>query len=89
MNANGSAQNPQWSPNGHQIVFQAYSNGQWQIGIVNAGGGGQRMLTDSFGDNTTPVWSPNGKQIAFASTRDNVSAIYVMGATGAGKKRVS
>ena len=76
-------------PTGAKLAFTSYLGGQWQIGVVNAGGGGERTLTHSSGDNTNPAWSADGKRIAFESTRDSESAIYMMNADGSGQKRIS
>ena len=78
-----------WSPDSRRIAFQSYISGQWQIGVVNAAGGGERTLTNSSGDNTNPTWSPDGKTIAFESTRNSQSAIYAMNADGSAQHKVS
>jgi Tol biopolymer transport system component len=61
-----------WSPDGQRI---AYSSG-WQghgsihynnIGVVNADGTGQQVLTTFDTRSTEPAWAPDGQRIVFSS----------------------
>ena len=54
---------PVWSPRGDLIAFTRVS-GNFRIGVMSAGGGGERLLTDSWQDEG-PSWSPNGRVITF------------------------
>lgn len=58
-----------WSPNGQQIVFEAYPSGtsRGDIYSVRANGGGLRNLTGNSAPNgaADPVWSADGRQILF------------------------
>ncbi|HEX7588946.1 MAG TPA: LpqB family beta-propeller domain-containing protein, partial [Anaerolineae bacterium] len=56
---------PQWSPDGQQIVF-VRDNALW---LARADGTGARELTDHPAGNTEPRWSPDGTRIAFLSRR--------------------
>ncbi len=76
-------------PDGKKIAFATFVDGQWQIDVVNSGGGTVQQLTSSSGDNTNPAWSPDSKKIAFESTRDNESKIFVMGADGSSQHAVT
>ena len=72
-----------WSPNGKQIAFVSYRDGNSEIYIMNADGTQQTRLTNtSLGKEyyPNPAWSPDGKQIAFAGGDKN--EIYVMNADG-------
>ncbi|HEU5216148.1 MAG TPA: hypothetical protein VFU30_11460, partial [Gaiellaceae bacterium] len=55
-----------WSPDGKQIVFEAYPHGPYgDIYVVPATGGRPVDLTpDSYGQ-ADPVWSPDGRKILF------------------------
>jgi TolB protein len=74
MNADGSNQQrisfgggryatPVWSPRGDLIAYTRIS-GAFRIGIMNAGGGGEKLLTNSWQDEG-PSWAPNGRVIMF------------------------
>ncbi|MDD9912684.1 MAG: Tol-Pal system beta propeller repeat protein TolB [Alphaproteobacteria bacterium] len=56
---------PVWSPRGDLIAFVKSLNGTFHIGVIDVEGNEERLLTDSFLDES-PTWSPNGRVIAFA-----------------------
>lgn len=85
----GGDRNPSWSPDGGQIVFQSYRNGNEQIYIMNADGTGQTRLTNNTANDTSPVFSPDGRQIAFQSDRDGNFEIYVMNVDGTNQHNIS
>jgi TolB protein len=74
MNADGSNQRrisfgggryatPVWSPRGDLIAFTRMGGG-FRIGVMSPGGGGEQLLTDSWGDEG-PSFSPNGRVLVF------------------------
>lgn len=72
--------NPNWSPDGHQIVFVSDRDGNDDIYIMGADGTKVLQLSkDPFArlyfirspDDYKPSWSPDGRHIAFVSGRDN------------------
>lgn len=60
----GSYSTPVWSPKGDLIAFTRMSGGQFNIGIMNPDGSGERMLYSSF-HAEGPTWAPNGRVIMF------------------------
>jgi Tol biopolymer transport system component len=55
-----------WSPNGKQIVFEAYPSGPYgDIYVVDATGGTPVNLTHDTTGQADPVWSPDGEKILF------------------------
>ncbi len=89
--------NPNWSPNGSQIAFDAEVNNRWGIYVVNADGTGLQRLTQTQDyDEFAPAWSPappsggtGGTQIAFQSNPDGQWDIYIMNADGTGRQRLT
>ena len=75
MNADGSNQQrssfgsgryatPSWSPRGDLIAFTRQGGGSFRIGVMSPSGGGEKLLSDAWGDEG-PSWSPNGRVITF------------------------
>jgi TolB protein len=55
---------PVWSPRGDLIAFTRLSAGRFDIGVMRADGGGERILDSGF-HAEGPTWSPNGRVLAF------------------------
>jgi Tol biopolymer transport system component len=68
----GTAGAANWSPDGHNIVFEFQSGQQYQIYAVEVPGGRPRVVpTFPNGDNGAPNWSRDGQWIYFYSTHEN------------------
>ena len=80
---------PRWSPDGRKLLFVSRRNGNPEVYVINADGGGQRRLTRNPAEDSDPAWSPDGRKIAFISTRDGERAIYVMNADGSQQRSVT
>jgi TolB protein len=83
-----------WSPDGQRIVYAAYFAGHGSedcnIGVVNADGTGQRILTSSGGNLADPAWGPDGQRIVFSShgtltTLHNPQDLEIINADGTGR----
>ena len=93
--ANGiyNDENPEWSPVGHEVLFERKlpaftSTALW---TVNTRTGREVRILEANGRNLDATWSPDGKKIAFASDRDGEGDldIYTMNADGSDLKKVS
>lgn len=85
-NMEGGACQPDWSPDGKQIVFISpcparadftetlYKDSS--LYVMNADGSNVQPL--NAGTAFDPAWSPDGKSIAFTSLRDGKKDIYVL-----------
>ncbi len=65
-----------------KIAFASDRDGNFEIYVMNADGGGLTRVTDNVGEDTHPTWSPDGTRLAFVSNRDGNKEIYVVGADG-------
>jgi Tol biopolymer transport system component len=72
---------PDWSPDGRLIAF-ASSRGAGGIYVIDAGGGGLRLLLR--GEASDVDWSPDGRMIAFTGE----DGIYVLKTSARRPKRV-
>ncbi len=78
---------PVWSPRGDQIAFTKMQGGRFFIGVMRPDGSGERLLTESFLDES-PSWAPNGRVIVFnrqaPSTRNagGKTRLYSVDVTG-------
>ena len=82
---------PEWSPDGRQIMFDSRDSwsGNYNIYVMNADGSGVTRLTYDAEDSGNPSWSPDGRRIAFNSEMDGNSNIYVMNSDGSNVTRLT
>ncbi len=78
----GRYASPTWSPTGNLIAFTKIA-GPFRIGVMNASGGGERILTDGWQDEG-PSWAPNGQFVMFHRTPQGAGAarLYAVPANG-------
>jgi TolB protein len=82
---------PVWSPRGDKIAFVRSNKGQFGIGVMNVDGSGERLLSESYLDES-PTWSPNGRVILFSRGKRGTtggSDIYSVDLTGQNLRRVN
>jgi TolB protein len=96
MNADGSNQinltnnsagdiNPDWSPDGTQIAFVRFIEGEDTIFLMSANGENQRRLLNITCSH--PRWSPDGKLVAYQS--HNFVDIWTVNINDKNKKRLT
>jgi Tol biopolymer transport system component/imidazolonepropionase-like amidohydrolase len=74
----GDARQPAFSPDGRQVAFQSYRDGNWHIWTVALDGAQLTQLTTGTFDDREPHWSPDGKRIVFASDRGGNYDIWMI-----------
>ena len=58
---------PNWSPAGDKMLYQKFSNGQWDIWIMNSDGTNHQKASSGSGDKTDASFSPDGRWIVYSS----------------------
>jgi TolB protein len=82
------AETPAWFPDGRRIAFQASTNGNYDIWLVNVDGSGVRRLTRSPHLEEVPSISPDGKTIVFQSDRDGPVDLWLMDVDGSNIRKL-
>jgi TolB protein len=68
--------NPDWSPTGSSVAFQAQIAGRFQIATISLRDREIKQLT-SEGSNEDPSWAPDGRHLVFTSTRGGTRQLWV------------
>ncbi|MEV1289072.1 amidohydrolase family protein [Micromonospora sp. NPDC049679] len=63
------ATRPRWSPDGSDIVFQSYRDGNYHLWAIRPDGSGLRQLTSGRYDHREPHFTPDGRGLVFSSDR--------------------
>jgi len=101
MNANGKSVKrisfgqgrytaPIWSPRGDKIAFVRSHKGKFGIGVMDVDGKNERMLTESYSDES-PTWSPNGRVVIFSRAyrgSEGRTEVWSVDLTGQNLRRV-
>ena len=69
--------NPDWSPDGLQVAYQAQLSGVFQVMTIALRDRSVRQLT-SEGRNEDPSWAPDARHLVFSSTRTGVRELFVL-----------
>jgi Tol biopolymer transport system component len=77
---------PDWSPDGSQLVYNTWGDFETGLILVNADGSGRQRFLDFDHE---PAWSPDGSQIAVVSARSGNFEIYVVEVDGSGSTRIT
>lgn len=82
---------PNWSPIGNLILFQKFSERQWDIWVMDRNGHNQRKVTHGAGDKTDGSFSPDGKWIVYSSNERGIenANLFIISIFGGGSIRVS
>jgi len=81
---------PVWSPRGDKIAFVRSGGGKFGIGVMDVDGKNERILTNSYLDES-PTWSPNGRVIIFSRAKQDragTTEIWSVDLTGQNLRKV-
>ncbi len=70
MNRTIGVRDPQFAPDGREVVFVSNRSGSNKLWIAGARGENPRLLVSDDGTESSPIWSPRGDRIAFARASD-------------------
>lgn len=76
--ARGNDAFPAFSADGRLIAFSSKRDGNTELYLMGADGGGPRRLTNHRAIDYAPSFSPDGRTLAFVSDRDGNDEVYVM-----------
>ncbi len=73
---------PEFSPDGFQIAFVSWRDGNSEIYVMNADGSSPRRMTSHGAVDSYPRFSPDGKWLVFFSDRAGSNDIYLLPVDG-------
>ncbi len=62
---------PNWSPDGQQLLYASERSGFYELHLVAADGSGERQLTNAQADHSETDWHPDGKRVLAVRGRRN------------------
>jgi len=80
--------NPQFSNDGHQVVFTSNRAGRLGIWVANLDGANLRPLTDGP-ISGTPRWSPDASEVVFDGPEEGTTEIYAVPSFGGSTRRIT
>ena len=82
---------PSFSPDGKEIIFTSYRDGNADLFLMSVDGSNQRALTNttSHYHNIQAIFTSDGKNIVWASDRDGDYDLFTMKVSGSDKKKLT
>ncbi|HRX50481.1 MAG TPA: hypothetical protein P5571_03880 [Candidatus Krumholzibacteria bacterium] len=67
---------PAWSPDGTQIAFMSWEEGQQGLYLLETATGDVSVVNRTLGSNLGPTWSPDGKELLASLSKTGQHEIY-------------
>ena len=83
------AGSPRWFPDGLRVVFDALTDGQFEVYVVNTAGGPPLQLTQDRAHDNVASWSSDGQWVYFGSGRGGARDIWKVSAAGGEPQQVT
>lgn len=80
---------PRLSIKARQILYTSYEQGTPKIFIMNADGGGRRVLDREAAQSFAPHFSPDGSRVVYTVSEGTGSDIYVMDVASGARRRLT
>ncbi|MGH7534019.1 MAG: TolB family protein, partial [Gemmatimonadales bacterium] len=71
-----------WSPDGKEIAFHSFRNGNRDVFIISAAGGPAEPAVATPAQERSADWSPDGRQLVFISNQTGRNELYVVSREG-------
>ena len=90
-NANDDCRQPNWSPVGNLILYQKFTNEQWDIWVMDTLGNNKTKVTSGGGDKTDASFSPDGKYIVYSSNEggEKYANLYIIPSSGGTSRKIT
>jgi DNA-binding SARP family transcriptional activator/Tol biopolymer transport system component len=75
---------PQFSPDGHEVVYYGDPSPTASLWLIPAEGGSPTRISDSTEGATNPRWAPDGRGVAYTSHQTGRVDVWLRTRTGAG-----
>lgn len=90
LTRNGSINmNPDFAPNGREIIFTSYKRGNPDLYRRALSNTTESTMSNRKGLNITGTWSPDGSRIALALSKDGDAEIYTIAGDGSDPRRLT
>jgi len=78
-----------YSPDGSRIAFASNRDGNFEIYLVDADGGGLVRVTETPANETEPAWTPDGTRLVYQSDSSGAPQIWIMRVDGSGQRALT